>query len=106
MGSAFVLSTGTEAMPYKRPRYESKVRPQSESMTAGLPMRFTGLGMAKPSLRFKLIDDWSVDNPMSTKVEGVVGRLLSTNFSAVLPTAQQERVAQEIRPTHLYWFRL
>lgn len=47
--------------------------------------------------RFTLVDDCSVDNPMSTTVEGVVGRFLSTSFIAALPATEQERVAQQIR---------
>jgi len=47
--------------------------------------------------RFELVDDWTIKNPQSTTVEGVVNRFLSTSFIAALPIAEQELAAQEIR---------
>lgn len=47
--------------------------------------------------RFVLIDDWHIDNPQQTDVNGVVNRALSTSFIASLPTDEQDDFAAELR---------
>lgn len=46
--------------------------------------------------RFELVDDWGIDNPQRTTVEGVVQRALSTSFIAALPASEQNRVELEL----------
>ncbi len=47
--------------------------------------------------RFGSIDEWRIENPFPTTVEGVVGRALSTSFIGALPDSVQQEVAEEIR---------
>ena len=47
--------------------------------------------------RFGSIDEWRIDNPMSTTVDGVVNRALSTSFIGALPDSVQAEVADEVR---------
>lgn len=47
--------------------------------------------------RFGSIDEWRVPNPFPTTAEGVVDRVLSTSFIALLTPDKQEAVAEQIR---------
>lgn len=47
--------------------------------------------------RFELVDDWGVENPQETTVEGVIGRALSTSFIAALSGREQTQVAEQLR---------
>lgn len=47
--------------------------------------------------RFHLADDWGIDNPQPSHIDGVVRRALSTSFIAALPASQQEHVTERLR---------
>lgn len=47
--------------------------------------------------RFRLVDDWQIDNPVPADLDTVVNRALSTSFVAALPEEEQASVAKEIR---------
>lgn len=47
--------------------------------------------------RFVAVDDFAVDNPWPTDVEGVIGRAMSTSFIGALAAADQNVVAAELR---------
>lgn len=47
--------------------------------------------------RFELVEDWRIDNPQNTTIEGVVDRALSTSFIAASPAREQAGVADELR---------
>ncbi len=47
--------------------------------------------------RFRLVDDWQIDNTVPADLDTVVDRALSTSFIAALPEEEQASVAEEIR---------
>ncbi len=47
--------------------------------------------------RFGAVDEWRIDNPQPTDIEGIVDRMLSTSFIAALSRERQDAVAAEIR---------